>query len=553
MALTFPSNPTLNQVFSTGSLSWTWNGKSWNNGTSILATSNLVSSSVQFTNGNTTAFDTTSNITVGQITASFAKISGSIFGTASFATTAFSASYAPNIYVLPNNVVSSSAQLSNNGGVAFTNTSNVTFNQVTASFAKITNLTVEYITSSVVVITGSNKFGDASNDTQEFTGSVNMSGSLSVVGNITSNNVLSLASGTVGLPSLILSTDTTSGMYRIGANNIGVAISAAKVLDISSTGLSVTGALSASGGYNGTVGATTVNTGAFSTITTSATSNTPISMVTSNAIAQLSLDTTAGGATDATQIAFRRNGTSKWTIGNNVVNTGDAFTIASGGVSYASITSTGLNSTAIGATTPSTGAFTTLSATGMFTSTVAGEGVRMRANGAYISFYNTAGSTRNGYIQGNDSAGLTIAGETGNVTINAGGGTVGAFTSTGLAVTGAVTATGNITAYYSSDSRLKENIVPIQNALVKIDQITGVNFDWTQDYINRNGGTDSMFLRKNTIGVIAQEIEKVLPEAVADRPDGFKAVRYELIVPLLIQAIKEQQVQINDLNSKLNK
>ena len=96
MALIFPSNPTLNQVFSTGSLSWTWNGKSWNNGTSILATSNLVSSSVQFTNGNTNAFDTTSNITVGQITASFAKISGSIFGTASFAILAQTASYLEN-------------------------------------------------------------------------------------------------------------------------------------------------------------------------------------------------------------------------------------------------------------------------------------------------------------------------------------------------------------------------------------------------------------------------------------------------------------------------
>ena len=342
MALTFPSNPTLNQVYSTGSLSWTWNGKSWNNGTSILATSNLVSSSVQFTNGNTTAFDTNSNITVGQITASFAKISGSIFGTASFATNAFSASYAPNIYVLPSNVVSASAQLSNNGGVAFDTTSNITVGQITASFAKITNLTVQYVTSSVMVITGSNKFGDASNDTQEFTGSVNMSGSLSIVGNVTSNNVLSLSSGTVALPSLILSTDTTSGMYRIGANNIGISISAAKVLDISSTGLSVTGTLSASGGYNGTVGATTPSTVAATTISASATSNTPITMVTTNAISQLSLDTTAGGATDATQIAFRRNGTSKWTVGNNVVNTGDAFTIASGGVSYASVSSTGL-------------------------------------------------------------------------------------------------------------------------------------------------------------------------------------------------------------------
>ena len=118
-------------------------------------------------------------------------------------------------------------------------------------------------------------------------------------------------------------------------------------------------------GLNSTaIGATTPSTIAATTISASATSNTPITMVTTNAISQLSLDTTAGGATDATQIAFRRNGTSKWTVGNNVVNTGDAFTIASGGVSYASVTSTGLNSTAIGATTPSTVAATTLTTTG---------------------------------------------------------------------------------------------------------------------------------------------------------------------------------------------
>jgi hypothetical protein len=224
MALTFPSNPTLNQVYSTGSLSWTWNGKSWNNGTSILATSNLVSSSVQFTNGNTTAFDTTSNITVGQITASFAKISGSIFGTASFATNAFSASYAPNIYVLPSNVVSSSAQLSNNGGVAFDTNSNITVGQITASFAKITNLTVQYVTSSVMVITGSNKFGDASNDTQEFTGSVSMSGSLSVTGTLSATGIASFiglkaqkATATSGFISAI---DEGANVYNVlGSRN----------------------------------------------------------------------------------------------------------------------------------------------------------------------------------------------------------------------------------------------------------------------------------------------------------------------------------------------
>ena len=118
---------------------------------------------------------------------------------------------------------------------------------------------------------------------------------------------------------------------------------------------------------------------------------------------------------------------------------------------------------------------------------------------------------------------------------------------------GEIRATGNVTAYYSSDSRLKENILPILNALAKTTQIQGVNFDWTQAYINDHGGVDSTFLRKTTVGVIAQEIEKVLPEAVVDRDTGYKAVRYELIVPLLIQAIKELDAKVDLLQAQLNK
>ena len=61
------------------------------------------------------------------------------------------------------------------------------------------------------------------------------------------------------------------------------------------------------------------------------------------------------------------------------------------------------------------------------------------------------------------------------------------------------------------------------------------------------GDVDPMFSRKQDVGVIAQEVEEVLPEIVADRPDGYKAVRYEKLVPLLIEAIKEQQKQIEEL------
>ena len=62
------------------------------------------------------------------------------------------------------------------------------------------------------------------------------------------------------------------------------------------------------------------------------------------------------------------------------------------------------------------------------------------------------------------------------------------------------------------------------------------------NYIHGNKGSD--------IGVIAQEIEEVLPEVVQTRESGYKAVNYDKIVPLLIEAIKEQQKQINDLRDK---
>jgi len=110
-----------------------------------------------------------------------------------------------------------------------------------------------------------------------------------------------------------------------------------------------------------------------------------------------------------------------------------------------------------------------------------------------------------------------------------------------LTVNGSITSTGNITAFYSSDERLKDNITPITNALQKVNEIGGYEFDWNND--SEETGHD--------VGVIAQEIEKVLPEIVVTRDNGYKAVRYEKIVALLIEAVKEQQLQINELKSKL--
>lgn len=117
-------------------------------------------------------------------------------------------------------------------------------------------------------------------------------------------------------------------------------------------------------------------------------------------------------------------------------------------------------------------------------------------------------------------------------------------------VLGEIRAANNITAYYSSDIRLKNNIVEISDALSKVNQIRGVEFDWTDEYIASHGGEDGYFVRKHDIGVIAQEIEKVLPEVVAKRNDGIKAVKYDRIVALLIEAVKELSREVEELKGK---
>ena len=60
-----------------------------------------------------------------------------------------------------------------------------------------------------------------------------------------------------------------------------------------------------------------------------------------------------------------------------------------------------------------------------------------------------------------------------------------------------------------------------------------------KSYIDQRGGEDGYFVRKKDVGVIAQEVEKVLPEAVAQRPDGIKAVKYDRLTCLLIEAVKQ--------------
>jgi hypothetical protein len=94
---------------------------------------------------------------------------------------------------------------------------------------------------------------------------------------------------------------------------------------------------------------------------------------------------------------------------------------------------------------------------------------------------------------------------------------------------------------YASDRRLKDHITPITSPLWKLLQLEGVTFDWKSG--DRRGQHD--------VGVIAQDVEKVLPEAVRTDANGMKAVDYPKLVPLLIASIKEQQSQIDALTKRL--
>ena len=107
---------------------------------------------------------------------------------------------------------------------------------------------------------------------------------------------------------------------------------------------------------------------------------------------------------------------------------------------------------------------------------------------------------------------------------------------------GLVRSTGDIVAYYSSDERLKDNIQVIDGALEKVSQIKGVEFDWNDKQDVYEG---------HDIGVIAQDVEAVAPEIVETREDGYKAVKYEKLTALLIEAVKELTEQNKQMKAEI--
>ena len=103
--------------------------------------------------------------------------------------------------------------------------------------------------------------------------------------------------------------------------------------------------------------------------------------------------------------------------------------------------------------------------------------------------------------------------------------------------------TGDITAFWSSDERLKNDIHPIKDPLEKVLSLSGNTFTWNEK--SKYNGTED-------VGLIAQEVEAVLPEAVTEKDTGYLGVRYDRVIPLLVEAVKELSGRVNEIEDSIS-
>jgi hypothetical protein len=410
----------------------------------------------------------TSSLAVTSITGSL-RVSGSITTIGSATATSFNGTinatngvvsgssqitYA-NISSIPSGIISGSSQLS---GTSITDLT-------------IINLTTVNQTASVLFSSGSNKFGDFGNDTHEFTGSVQVSGSLTTIGTSTA----------------------TSFNGTINATN-GVISGSSQILD-------------GSGLVSGSSQITLQSTTGFTAY------DTALATITGSLITSASAAKTTNDSQDVS-ITNLNSATASLLI--ETANL-ESFTSSINTTIKSKLDADGVISGSSQITAGSTTNFAT--------------DVKTRLNAETV----VSGSSQ-----------VTLSSTTG-------GGTSAAvqFGSLGIGMaasvtTGRIDATNDIVAFSSSDIRFKENIKPIENAIDKIRKISGNTYDWKEENKVEHG------YEGNDVGVIAQEIEAVLPQLVQTRESGFKAVKYDKLVALLIEGIKEQQLQIEQLRIDLN-
>ena len=388
-----------------------------------------------------------------------------------------------NISSIPSGIISGSSQLS---GTSITDLT-------------IINLTTVNQTASVLFSSGSNKFGDFGNDTHEFTGSVQVSGSLTTIGTSTATSF----NGTI---------NATNGVIS-GSSQI----------------------LGGSGLVSGSSQVTLQSTTGFTAY------DTALATITGSLITSASASKTTNDSQDVS-ITNLNSATASL-----LIETANLETFS--GSALTRLTNLETTSASLLIETANLESFTS-----SINTTIKS---KLDADGVISgSSQITAGSTTNFAtdVKTRLNAETVVSGSS-QVTLSSttGGGTSAAvqFGSLGIGMaasvtTGRIDATNDIVAFSSSDIRFKENIKPIENAIDKIRKISGNTYDWKEENKVEHG------YEGNDVGVIAQEIEAVLPQLVQTRESGFKAVKYDKLVALLIEGIKEQQLQIEQLRIDLN-
>ena len=114
-----------------------------------------------------------------------------------------------------------------------------------------------------------------------------------------------------------------------------------------------------------------------------------------------------------------------------------------------------------------------------------------------------------------------------------------------LYVAGSAYSTGG---WAGSDERWKKNIVPLQNSLKKVMQLQGINYEWRVGEF-----PDAGFSEGAQIGLIAQEVENIIPELVHTDDDDFKSVSYEKLTVVLVEAVKELKMENEELKTRILK
>lgn len=246
--------------------------------------------------------------------------------------------------------------------------------------------------------------------------------------------------------------------------------------------------------------------------------------------------------------------------------------LGTGTNTYKTLLNVGSSTITVGGNLTFSGAFsTTLTVTGTTTGTLPTSGYHIATVTNMAANPVTGTPSSSNFLRGDgtwaSASSNAITNGTSNVTVNTSGGTVtvtvagtaattvntsGGFSvgTTADAGAGGIYATANITAYYSSDIKFKENVQDVPDALGIVTAIGSKTFDWTDEYLAEHGGEDEYFQPKQSFGVIAQDVQKVFPQAVRTRTDGSLAVDYEKLAILSFGAIGQLLKRIEALESR---